>query len=176
MSSKPSDAKATKHISLFNLFNDPSGVPQTRILLTCCVGVSYFDGILVINGLRKSILSFWGAWPCIWAKIVSGFQFWAFWGPGCGHGQKWPQEFHSKHFERLAVAMGKNSLWNSILTILDAWPWIWAKVVSGTPFWQFWWPGCGYGQKWIQNDHFRQFGGEAVDIGKSCWGSIFLTI
>ena len=118
--------------------NDPSGVPQTRILLTCCSGVSYFDGVLIINRLRKSILSCWGLgcghvqkWPqesCFKHSndpsghqmqsllngilVINGLRklIWSCWDFSCGHGQKWPRELHLKHFEDL--------------------PWIFAKVVS----------------------------------------------
>ena len=55
--------------------NDPSGVRQILILLTLCRSIILWRH-LVINGLRKFI------WSC--------------WGFGCGHGQKWPREFHLK--------------------------------------------------------------------------------
>ena len=59
---------------LISTKNDPSRVPQMHSLL---------NGILVINGLRKFILS---------CRGFSG-----------GHGQKLPREFQLKHFGNFAV-------------------------------------------------------------------------
>ena len=65
--------------------NDPSGVPQMQSLL---------NGILVINGLRKSI------WSC--------------WGFSCRHGQQWLRELHLKHFENLPMDIRKSCFRRSL--------------------------------------------------------------
>ena len=124
----------------YKFINDPSSVPQTRILLTCCSEVSYFDGVLVINRLRKSILSCWGL--------------------GCGHVQKWPQESRFKHsddpqrctpnaksFER---HLGHKWSQEVNLKLLGLQLWTWAKVASGAAFEAFWRPPHGYSQKLLQ--------------------------
>ena len=123
--------------------NDPSGVPQTRILLTCCSEVSYFDGVLVINRLRKSILSCWGL--------------------GCGHVQKWPQESRFKHSNDPSGVPQMQSLLNGILVINGL-----RKLI-----WSCWGFSCGHGQKWPQELHLNHFEDLPMDIRKSCFrGSI----
>ena len=53
---------------------------------------------------------------------------------GRGYDQNLLQELHFKHVGDLAVDMGKSVLRKCILSILGAWPWIWAEIVSGASF------------------------------------------
>ena len=114
---------------------------QTRILLTCCSGVSYFDGVLVINRLRKSILSCWGL--------------------GCGHVQKWPQESRFKHSNDPSGVPQMQSLLNGILVINGL-----RKLI-----WSCWGFSCGHGQKWPQELHLKHFEDLPMDIRESCFRS-----